>query len=109
MQILKHTPMDKGSLIGMVNAKTPIQLFLNGKWENGTLTMNEIKIFKNKDGKKFISLPSRPYEVNGEKKFFSINYLDDKKLLKQFEDTLLQAIADHKSLPTQNNNEDVPF
>lgn len=109
MQVLKYTPFEKGNLIGQVNVKVQIQIFLDRKWELGYITLNDIKIFKNKNGGKFISLPSRAYEVNGEKKYFSLNQLDDKRLLKQFEDTLLRSIGDHNSVPAQNTQEDVPF
>jgi hypothetical protein len=59
----------------------------------------------NKNGKRWISLPSRQYEQNGEKKYFSICYFYERENQGVFEKHALEALDKAKATyipPTQN-------
>lgn len=108
MEILRfNPPKEDGSFQGSINMRMKIKYLVGDEWFEDVLTINKIKIFKNKYGKKFISFPSEQYEKEGEKKYFPFNHLDGKD---RFEYSLLQNLDQHQVKKTQDaQQEDVPF
>ena len=109
MEILKFTPSkSEGNYLGSVNMRMKIRYFDGIDWIEDVVTINEITIYKNKFGKRFINFPYRTFEVNGEKKYFHYNHLAVKE---KFEHALLNYLDKYQeTLKTQDaQQEDVPF
>jgi hypothetical protein len=90
MNIIDYKPVGKGYLQGTFNLKIE-------KW--GNCIMRDLCFFQKGD-RKWITLPSRQYEENGEKKFFPLITFEDAKMLSTFQRQVLTAleihIAEHK-------------
>ena len=71
MEIIKYKTINKNSLVSSFNLKIP-------KW--GGFIINEIKYFK-KGTARWISLPSRQYEDNGEKKYYNLNAFEKPEMM----------------------------
>lgn len=54
----------------------------------GVLTINGVKVIENKEGV-FASLPTRPYEVDGETKYANIVYVTDEDLYEKIQDVVI--------------------
>ena len=70
------------------NPKGKVKAFASITIEQGALTINDIRVIDGKNGL-FISLPTRPYEEDGETKYATIVYVSDEKLYKEIEDCVL--------------------
>jgi len=68
----------------------------------GTLTFNELTLFK-KDNQRWISFPSKQYEKDGVKKYYSYIFADNENLkrdiLKAVDDSLHKQSPSVKSVP----------
>lgn len=104
IEILKFEMIEKGSLIARFHAKMH-------KW--GGLIIKDCSLFES-NGKKWINLPSRQYEVEGKKKYASYLAYEDRSLDDKFKESILHAAEEHKNklsptISTSGENEDVPF
>lgn len=70
------------------NPKGKVKAFASIILEQGALTINDIRVIDGKNGL-FISLPTRPYEEDGETKYATIVYVSDENLYKEIEDCVL--------------------
>jgi len=96
MEILKHKPINKGSISALISIKIP-------KW--GDFVIKEIVIFE-KNGGRWISFPQRTYEKNGEKKYYSLNSFSSGEVFDKFQKQVLQALDEYlKKNPDQSSNE----
>lgn len=97
----KYTPIEKGALKAAVNIYVP-------KWG---VEIFGIKLFE-KNGNKWINLPSREYEDNGEKKYFSYIRFKDKAHFEAFSSKVKEAIDKAEATAqysTLNTLEETPF
>jgi hypothetical protein len=114
MEILRFNPAKQdGSFQGSVNMRMKIRYMASeNEWIEDVFTINKIKIYKNKYGKKFISLPSEAYDKDGEKKYFPYNHFGGKD---KFEYALLKNLDNYQQVTQENKQtqdaqqEDVPF
>ncbi|HEX4374910.1 MAG TPA: hypothetical protein VHZ50_16515 [Puia sp.] len=81
IEIINFREIKKGCLDSKISVKIK-------EWG---FVINRIAVF-NKDGKRWISLPSEMYEDNGEKKYFSLVKFDDQKNMTKFQDSVLEEL-----------------
>lgn len=108
MEIVDYKPINKNAVQGKFNLKMP-------KW--GNLIIRELTYFKTAN-KRWISFPSRQYEKDGEKKYYSFMMFETLETANLFQEKLLtvldQYLATHpeamvlKSDP-ESTFEGVPF
>ena len=108
MEILRYFPAkEEGALQGTINMRMKVKYeSFDGTWIQDVETKNDIKVYKNKHGKRFISLPSKVHEKDGEKKYFPYNKFDGKE---QFENALLKCLDLFLAKTQDAQQEDVPF
>ena len=72
------------------NPKGKVKAFasVNIPTEAGDISVNDIRVIDGKNGL-FISLPTRPYEEDGETKYATIVYIDDEELFNTVQDCIL--------------------
>ena len=104
IEILKFEMVNKGAMIARFNVKMH-------KW--GGLIIKECSLFES-NGKKWINLPSRQYEVDGKKKYASYLQYEDRGLDDKFKESIMHAAEEHKQkmVPMSfavSPNEEVPF
>lgn len=108
IEIQKFELINKGSLIARFNCKML-------KW--GGLVIRDCTFFES-GPKKWINLPSKPYELDGKKKFFSYLAYEDRSIDDKFKEMILKAVTEYMEKNckpmerVQTNNfseEDVPF
>lgn len=106
IEILKFEMVNKGKLIARFNAKIL-------KW--GGIVIKDCTLFEG-DGKKWINLPSRQYEVDGKKKYAEYLGYEDRELNDKFKASIMEAAQEMRSrhvpvnLPAQQDEEgDLPF
>lgn len=104
IEITHYKPFENSAKLATFSIKVP-------KW--GNFLIRELSLFQ-KGSHKWISFPSRQYEADGKKKYFSFNGFEDQKMNEAFQDQVLKAID--KYLQSQNNqqqlpigNEEIPF
>ena len=101
MEILNYKPINKGFLVGKFDLQIP-------EW--GKLTICECTLFE-KDGKRWISLPSKQYEKDGQKKHFNLIRFD-LAVLKKLEAAALLLLNELVNVPMQGSetqDEELPF
>lgn len=101
IQILECKQQKKGSLLATINIKLP-------KMKN--FVINNITVWE-KNGKRWISMPSREYESEGKKKFFAHCRFEDRDLNDQFQNAILDAFEQYSRtavMPTEKE-EEIPF
>lgn len=103
IEILKLETLNKGSLIARFNVKMH-------KW--GGLVIRDCSLFES-NGKKWINLPSRQYEVDGKKKYVSYLHYEDRALDDKFKESIMHAAEEFrsKSAPEEQmeGSEEIPF
>jgi len=102
IEILQYKTVNKNSLQGILSIE--IQ-----KW--GNFIINEISYFK-KDDQRWISFPSKPYEKDGEKKYFPLNRFKESSMAKSFQEKVLEALDKYLEInkPSQDfEQEKIPF
>jgi hypothetical protein len=102
MEISNFKSIAKGSLIGTFDITIP-------EW--GALKICECAVFE-KDGKKWITLPSRVYEKDGQKKYFGLVKFNEtvfKKLEASALTQLDKMITSPQQVNPQHTNDALPF
>lgn len=112
MEITAYKPIKKGTLEAIVSVSVP-------KW--GDFIIREMCYFV-KGSQQWVSFPSKMYEHNGEKKYWSYMAFKDQSTDKVFKDKVVAAIQGHVALngdeqfpksanapSQQQENSDVPF
>lgn len=103
IEILNYKPIPNSLKVASFTVKIP-------KW--GNFLIRDCCLFK-KDNQKWVSFPSRPYEVEGKKKYFSFVGFEDLKMLKDFQDKIMQAlepyIVENGNDKLNDDNEGIPF
>ena len=101
IEITQYKSINKNSLQGILSIKNP-------KW--GNFIIREISYFKKND-QRWISLPSKPYEKDGEKKYYALNLFEESSRMKSFQEEVLKAFDQYleANKPQQTNQEEIPF
>lgn len=82
IEILKFELVNKGSLIARFTVKML-------KW--GGLLIRDCTLFES-GGKRWITLPSKQYEVDGKKKYFSYLAFEERNLDDKFKDAIMKEV-----------------
>jgi len=98
IKILKYKPIDKNHLMGFVD-------ILVEKWG---MKFYGISVCQ-KDGKKWISFPSRNYEKDGEKVYLEYYGFEDKNMRQRFNDEVLKALENDANIKTTEPDLEIPF
>ncbi len=120
LEVTNYKPINKGALVGTFAVRIPSWNFF----------INDISLFQ-KEGRRWLSMPSRSYEKDGQTKYFSYCGLVNKESHERFQDAALKALdrwfiekakeAEAKGElksemtngqgqePIINSNDDVPF
>ena len=80
MKIIQYKSVDKGATRGYIT------LFVS-KWQ---LTIYNITLYE-KDGKMWISFPSKSYEADGKTKYFSFLRFETPEMMTKFQDAVINA------------------
>lgn len=104
IEIMKFEMVNKGALVARFNVKMH-------KW--GGLVIKDCSLFES-NGKKWINLPSRQYEVDGKKKYASYLSYEDRNIDEKFRESIMKAAEDcRQKIPTNNNSkngfDEIPF
>jgi hypothetical protein len=85
IEITKYTSMGKGLILGKFDIVVP-------KW--GGFYIREILLMQ-KGSARWISLPSKSYESEGEKKFYSYNGFKEDKMLRSFQEQVMKSLDEY--------------
>lgn len=85
-EILRYTPLEKGSLQGFFSLKI-------AKW--GQFVINDMRYFAKEGGARWIAFPQRQYEKDGEKKYAPYCKFEDRGMEHAFGDQVLKALDAH--------------
>lgn len=85
IQVIKYKAINKNTLQAMIDIKVP-------KW--GNFIIRDISYFKRSD-QRWVSMPSRQYEKDGEKKYYSYNMFEDLATMKQFQEKIMEALDEY--------------
>lgn len=101
IEIQKFELINKGTLIARFNCKML-------KW--GGLIIRDCTLFES-GANTWVNLPSKQYEVEGKKKFFSYLAYEDRALDDKFKEMILKAASDYmekncKPLENKTSRED---
>ncbi len=110
MEITEYKAINKGGLLGKFNLKVL-------KW--GPLIIREM-LLMTKDNRKFISFPSKPYEKDGQKKFFNYLVFENRETSDRFQEKALHTLENYFALHPEaqiatrnhevmNDNQPPPF
>lgn len=99
IEIMDYRPINKGYLLGVVNIKIK-------DWHN--FIIRRIKVF-DKQGNRWINMPSEEYEKDGKKQYFALNAFEDPKLQMSFQNKFFNALETYlsKTQPQQNTQNSV--
>ena len=103
MEITYYTPNTEGNVAAYLGVRIPM-------WG---MTINDCREIKTKKGGRFIALPSRRYEENGETKYYPIISFDT-KIAERFQTSVKKAIEEHlkkqnQQQETADNDDGLPF
>lgn len=103
MKIQNYRSINKGALVSSFDIIIP-------KW--GNFTIKECKLFQ-KNGQRFISMPSKEYEHEGKKKYYSLVAFQEKDMFEKFSAQVLLAIDEfaktQQAMPPVEQSNPVPF
>ncbi len=108
MEISHYKEVNKGSLICTFTLKIP-------KW--GNFYLREMGYFKTQE-KRWISFPSKPYEVDGKRKFFAYAGFEDHNLGDAFQKQVFKVLDEFIAKNSNQQpvakeqslfDEDIPF
>lgn len=110
IEISKYTQIGKGSLVGRFNIR--IQ-----KW--GGFVIREMTYFQ-KGHQRWVSFPSKQFEVEGEKKYMHYNLFEEPSMQAAFQEKVLKALDEffkknnessqmNSQQNLENNYEEIPF
>jgi hypothetical protein len=85
IEIQSYKEVNKNSLTGTFSIKIP-------KW--GNFIIKDLCYFK-KNTQRWISFPSRTYEVDGQKKYHPYALFEDAQMMKSFQEKVLQALDEY--------------
>jgi hypothetical protein len=89
MKIIQYKPIDKGHTKGYITLFVPA-------WG---LNIYNITLYE-KDGKKWISFPSKSYEKDGTTKWFSYLRFENQEHMAKFSNEVLKALDDYLAKQT---------
>ena len=101
IECIRYTAINKSTCLGMATIHI----------SNWKMTISGIALHQ-KDGKRWVNLPSRIVEENGEKKYYPYIYFDDKDTKDKFGEAVKKAIDEHAIKVAEENpqmEEEVPF
>lgn len=84
IKITKYKAIDKGFLLATFSIEVPA-------WK---MFINDLTYFQ-KDNKRWVSFPNKPYEVEGVKKYFPFVGFTDAERNTRFQEACLMAIDQH--------------
>ncbi len=91
IEILNFKFLNKGPLIGTFTVKLQ---------KMGGMVIRECTLFEMGD-KRWVNLPSRTYEVDGKKKYFSFVIFEDRATDDKFKDLIMKSVTEYmKNLQT---------
>ena len=90
IEITHYKPNDKGFKVANISIKIP-------KW--GNFLIRDITVFV-KDGKRWLSMPNRSFDQDGQKKYFHFVSFENREIGDKFQAEVLKALD--KYLETQN-------
>jgi DNA-binding cell septation regulator SpoVG len=93
IDIISVNPLNKGDLLATVS------VYIR-PWK---MKIHEIAVFQ-KGANRFISLPTRKWEQNGETKYQKLLEFDDNAVEKRFRDQIMKAVDDY----TERNGDLIP-
>jgi hypothetical protein len=102
IEILKFEMVNKGSLIARFNVKMH-------KW--GGLVIKDCSLFES-NGKKWVNLPARMYEVDGKKKYAEYIGYEDRSLNDKFKEGILHAAEEMRNRnpgQVKSDSDEIPF
>lgn len=102
IEIVDCKQLNKGSLLATINIKLP-------KMRN--FVINNITVWE-KNGKRWVSMPSREYESEGKKKFFAHCRFEDREINDQFQNAILDAFECYSAklnIVSGDKEEGIPF
>lgn len=85
MKIITYKTVDKGATKGYITLFVP-------KWE---LTIYNITHYA-KDGKEWISFPSKSYEKDGQTKWFAFMRFEKPEMMEKFQTAVLSALKEYQ-------------
>ena len=87
IEIIEYKPVGKGYLMGTFSLKLP---------KAGNMILRNLAFFE-KGTQKWISMPSREYEEDGQKKYFPLVTFEKPETLKAFQKETISALELHIS------------
>lgn len=97
MQVAQWRPYQKGTLRGFFELHLDSGLTIRG------MTCHS------KNGKRWVSFPSKPYDDNGEMKYWSILHIPEDARWKRFQKLALEALDAHFAMKRNEDPGDIPF
>ncbi len=85
MEIIKFVSVNKGTFVCEIDLKIP-------KW--GSFIIRKIKVFE-KEGGRWIVLPSQEYEKDGKKQFYAYNLFEERKTFDLFQEQVFKAFDEY--------------
>lgn len=83
IEVIKYKPVNKNALVGILDIKIP-------KW--GNFIIRDISYFQ-KGNQRWVSMPARAYEKDGEKKYYVYNLFEDINVMKKFQENIIEALG----------------
>jgi DNA-binding cell septation regulator SpoVG len=103
IEITHYKANDKGAKTATISIKIP-------KW--GNFLIKEISLFA-KDGKRWLSMPSRTFELEGQKKYFQFVSFESREIGDKFQGEVFKALDKYLESNSPkvlgNVQEQVPF
>jgi hypothetical protein len=99
MKITKYRPINKGTILGSASIS-----------RDGWFT-NELTVFQKND-RRWVNMPSRPYEVNGEKRYLALHGAESKEDYDVFQKEFFLLLDEYLANEDQTQptpNEEMPF
>jgi DNA-binding cell septation regulator SpoVG len=82
IEVIRYKPVNKGALQAMIEIKVE-------KW--GGFIIRDIAYFE-KGSERWVSMPSKSYEKDGQKKYFPYMAFNDQKMDQAFKNKVVEAI-----------------
>lgn len=105
IEVTKYKAVDKGAVMASID------IYIQA-WD---LEIRDIVLFR-KDARKWVSMPSRMYEKDGEKKYFQYVRFRDKEKSDKFNHAVMKAVDEYCAKNSMSSGpvnhyqeEDIPF
>ena len=100
IEIINYKALNKNSLIGTFSIRVP-------KW--GGFVIQDMAHFQ-MENKKWITFPSKPYEVDGKKKYMPYNKFEDMKIMEAFQAQVFKSLEEYFKKDSKNEDQEgLPF